>query len=122
MSTKCPRNAPKLSGGVENTIFGKVLQLQGGSGTEPEPETGTIGTVFPKTESGTGTARTIFQEPNLNRNRPFLLNCTEIHKNPFCRGTAGTENPELLEPFHVQTVTELNRTGASLYLVDAFVW
>ena len=26
-------------------------------------------------------------------NRPFLLNCTETHKNPFCsRGTAGTEN------------------------------
>ena len=29
---------------------------------------------------------------NRNRNRPFLLNCTEIQKNPFCRGIAGTEN------------------------------
>ena len=37
--------------------------LQGGSGTEPEPETGTVGTVFPETERGTGTAGTIFQEP-----------------------------------------------------------
>ena len=36
---------------------------QGGSGTEPEPETGTVGTVFPETESGTGTAGTVFQEP-----------------------------------------------------------
>ena len=36
---------------------------QGGSGTEPEPETGTVGTVFPETEGGTGTAGTVFQEP-----------------------------------------------------------
>ena len=33
---------------------------QGGSGTELEPETGTVGTVFPETESGTGTAGTVF--------------------------------------------------------------
>ena len=36
---------------------------QGGPGTEPEPETGTVGTVFPGTERGTGTAGTVFQEP-----------------------------------------------------------
>ena len=36
---------------------------QGGSGTELEPETGTVGTVFPETESGTGTGGTVFQEP-----------------------------------------------------------
>ena len=30
--------------------------IQGGSGSEPEPETGTVGTVFPGTETGTGTA------------------------------------------------------------------
>ena len=34
---------------------------QGGSGTEPEPGTATVGTVFPETESGT--AGTVFQEP-----------------------------------------------------------
>ena len=28
-----------------------------------EPETGTVGTVFLGTEIGTGTARTVFQEP-----------------------------------------------------------
>ena len=46
---------------VMNDVQG--LTLQGGSGTEPEPETGTVGTVFPETESGTGTAGTVFQEP-----------------------------------------------------------
>ena len=40
-----------------------IQLLQGGSGTEPEPETGTVGTVFAETESGTGTAGTVFQEP-----------------------------------------------------------
>ena len=29
---------------------------------------------------------------NRNRNRPFLLTSTETQKNPFCRGTARTEN------------------------------
>ena len=38
-------------------------QKQGGSGTELEPETGTVGTVFPETEVGTGTVGTVFQEP-----------------------------------------------------------
>ena len=66
--------------------------IQGGSGTKLEPETGTVGTVFPETESGTATAGTVFQEPKRERNRPFLLNGTELQKNPFCRGTARTEN------------------------------
>ena len=44
-------------------FFNVVAKLQGGSGTEPEPETGTVGTVFPETESGTGTAGTVFKEP-----------------------------------------------------------
>ena len=30
------------------------------TGTEPGPETGTVGTVFPATERGTGTAGTVF--------------------------------------------------------------
>ena len=67
-------------------------EMQGGSGTEPEPETGTVGTVFPETESGTGTAGTVFQEPKPEPEPSFLLNCTEIQKNLFRRGTAGTEN------------------------------
>ena len=36
-----------------------TAKMQGGSGTEPEPETGTAGTVFPGTERGTGTAGTV---------------------------------------------------------------
>ena len=36
---------------------------QGGSGTEPEPETGTVGTVFPETDIGTGTVGAVFQGP-----------------------------------------------------------
>ena len=45
------------------SLGGHFCSFQGGSGTEPEPETGTVGTVFPETESGTGTAGTVFQEP-----------------------------------------------------------
>ena len=38
--------------------------MQGGSGTEPEPEIGTVGTVFPETESGTGSAGTVPRGPS----------------------------------------------------------
>ena len=41
----------------------RISLKQGGPGTEPEPETGTVGTVFAGTERGTGTAGTVFQEP-----------------------------------------------------------
>ena len=41
----------------------RMLKKQGGPGTEPELETGTVGTVFGGTERGTGTAGTVFQEP-----------------------------------------------------------
>ena len=40
---------------------------------------------FPETENGTGTAGTVFQEP-----------LYETQKNPFCRGTARTENQSRL--------------------------
>ena len=61
--------------------------IQDGTGTEPEPETGTVGTVFPGTERGTGTAGPFSRNRNRNRNRPCLLNSTETQKDPFCRGT-----------------------------------
>ena len=48
---------------VPDTKLLMPILRQGGSGTEPEPETGTVRTVFPETESGTGTAETVFQEP-----------------------------------------------------------
>ena len=47
--------------------------LQGGSGTEPEPETGTVRTIYPETESGTGTAGTVFQEPKPEPEPSFPL-------------------------------------------------
>ena len=51
----------------------KHKQSQGGSGTEPEPGTGTVGTAFPETESGTGTAGTVFQEPKPEPSFPVKL-------------------------------------------------
>ena len=48
---------------------GLFLSFQGGSGTEPEPETGTVGTVSP----GTRTVRTIFQEPKPELSVPVYL-------------------------------------------------
>ena len=47
---------------VRQRFFRHPLE-QHGPGTEPEPETGTAGTVFPGTERGTGTVGTVFQEP-----------------------------------------------------------
>ena len=44
--------------------------IEGGLGTEPEPETGTV---FPETESGTGTAGTVFQEPKPEPSFPVKL-------------------------------------------------
>ena len=52
--------------------------MQVGSGTELEPETGTVGTVFPETERGTGTAGTIFQEPKQN----WVIRTHQIGANP----------------------------------------
>ena len=63
-----------------------VIFFQGGSGTEPEPATGTVGTVRPETESGTGTAETQ-KETFRQRNRKL----------------------QPLEPSHPQTVTGPNQ-------------
>ena len=41
----------------------KITFKQNGPRTEPEPETGTVGTVLLETEVGTGTVGTVFQEP-----------------------------------------------------------
>ena len=83
LEAQAPEHQSPKSLKFGNSIF------QGGPGTEPEPETGTVGTVFPGTERGTGTAGTVFQE--LKPEPSSLLHCTETHKNPLLRGTAGTE-------------------------------
>ena len=48
--------------------------LQGDSGTEPEPRTGTVGTVFPETGSGTGTAGTV-NFPGAETGTGTVLSC-----------------------------------------------
>ena len=63
MRRKNPATKSAKKSGGSNLINFAEKSAQGGSGTEPEPETGTVGTVFPETESGTGTAGTVFQEP-----------------------------------------------------------
>ena len=52
-----------VSDPFSHRLFVASWKKQGGSGTEPEAETGTVRTVFLETESGNGTAGTVFQEP-----------------------------------------------------------
>ena len=68
----------------------------------------------------------LFQEPksepepsepffrNRSRNRAIPLNSTETDRKLFVQRTRQNRKPEPLEPFHVQTVTGSNRTGATL--------
>ena len=58
--------------------------FQGGPGTEPEPETGTVGTVFAGTERGTGTAGTVLQEPKPEPPEPFSRNRNRNRNRPLC--------------------------------------
>ena len=75
-----------------------------GPGTEPEPETGTVGTVFPGTERGTGTAGTVFQEPKPEPPEPSSLSlCAETHKNP------SLEEPQEPKTGAARTVPSPNR-------------
>ena len=76
--------------------------------------TGTVGTVFPGTERGTGTAATVLQEPKPEPEPSSLLHCPETHKNPLLRGTAGTENRNRSNRSIPKPC--LNRTGATLRL------
>ena len=51
-----------------------------------EPETGTVGTVFPETESGTGTAGTVVQEPKPEPEPSFPVKLYWKQRNPSnCR-------------------------------------
>ena len=55
---------------------------------EPEPSE----PLFPKPKAEPEPPEPFSRNRNRNRNRPFLLNYTKTQKNPFDRGTAGTEN------------------------------
>ena len=107
-STRKKEEIIKTSYGVLEKICPQLLLwIQGGSGTEPEPETGTVGTVFPETESGTGTAGTVFQEPKPEPSFPVKLYWNT--EKPFLQRNRHKRKPEPLEPFHPQTVTEPKR-------------
>ena len=118
LSGKAPEKKTKEKGvlkvveGGLRLIFGLRL-FQGGSGTEPEPGTGTVGTVFPETESRTGTVGTVFQEPKPEPSFPVIKLYWNTEQ-PFFQRNRQNRKPKPLEPFHPQTVTEPNRTGASL--------
>ena len=85
--------------------------MQGGPGTEPEPSE----PFFPKPKAEPEPPEPFSR--NRNRNHPFLLNSTEHTAKPFLQRNRQNRKPEPLEPFHPQTVTEPNRTGASLKMV-----
>ena len=87
-----------------------LRKKQGGSGTELEPETGTVRTVFPETESGTGTAGTFFWGTETGTGTPsFPLKMYWNTEKPFLQRNRRNQKPEPIEPFHPQTVTEPNR-------------
>ena len=69
-------------------MFGDVFQ--DGVGTEPEPETGIVGTVFPATERGTGTVGTVSQEPKPEPSLPVKTVLKQIKS--FSERNVGTEN------------------------------
>ena len=92
-------------------LFNRVAQ-EPNRNRKPEPETGTVGTVFPETEVGTGTVGTVFQEP---KPEPCLSVKPELkQKKPFPETNRRNREPEPLEPSHSRTVTEPNRTGTTL--------
>ena len=101
-----------------STFCVATISLQGGPGTEPEPETGTVATVFPGTERGTGTAGTVFQEPKPEPKPSFPVKLYWNTESLFLQRNRRNRKPEPLEPFHPQTVTEPNRTGATLSLLN----
>ena len=85
--------------------------MQYGSGTEPEQEPGTVGTVYPEAESGSGTAGTVFQEPNPEPEPSFPVKLCRNTEKPFLQTNRRNRKPEPFEPFHPQTATEPNRAS-----------
>ena len=77
---------------------------QDGPGTEPEPETGTVGTVFVGTEKGTGTAGTVFQEP-----QPEPEPCLSVKTLLMYRETLSSEEPSEPKTGTARTVPCMNR-------------
>ena len=79
--------------------------FQDGAGTEPEPETGTVGAVFPGTENGTGSGGTVFK----NRNCAIPFIAVLKMRRTFPKRNRRNRKPEPPKPSHARTVTEPNR-------------
>ena len=91
-------NHPACS--LSTTPFLLYIKFQGGSGTEPELETGTAGTVFPGTERA-GTAGTVFQQPQPEPPLSVKLYWNRRKRPP--QRNHQNRKPEPLEPFQPQT-------------------
>ena len=66
---------------------------------------------FPKTESGTGTAGTVLQEPKPEPEPSFPVKLYWNTEKPLLQTNHRNRKPEPLEPLNPQTATEPNRTG-----------
>ena len=84
--------------------------MRHGERTQLEPETGTVGTVFPETESRTGTAGTInqIQKPQLYLVEPYR----------HAEKTSLRGKPEPPQPFLTQTVLLTKPNQATLHKYD----
>ena len=94
--------------------------MQDGPRSEPEPETGTVGTVFPETKEEPEPSELFFRNGNCNRNRPFLLKLYWNRKKNLSReepSEAKTGIPRTI-PCMNRNRTEPNWTGATLSQID----
>ena len=98
------RARSKISSEIKNFDRDQIFLIVGPSGFSQEPN------AEPEPPEPS------CQEPKPEPEPSSLLNCTETHKNPLLRGTAGTENRNRSNRYIPQTVTvtEPNRTGATL--------
>ena len=102
--------SPHLPCEMAEANFCRVAQ-EPNRNRKPEPSE----PFFPEPKAEPEPPEPFSRNRNRNRNRPFLLNCTETHrkkKKPSLQRNRQNRKPEPLEPFHLKTVAEPNRTGA----------
>ena len=96
-----------LIGVMVAVLHGAEHCFQSGPGTEPEPEIGTVGTVFFRNRSRNYRNRFSGTETGT---RPFCYNSTaETQENFFPQRNRWNRKPELLKRSRARTVTEPNR-------------
>ena len=112
------------SGGSLETLESLNSLEQGGSGTEPEPsepepsEPEPSEPFFPKPKAEPEPPEPFSRNPKPEPEPSFPVelcwNSQKKKKKTFLQRNRRSRKPEPLEPFHPQTVTEPNRTEASL--------